>query len=133
MHLSNPSEPILAEMAAKLHANWGLEESLHYLVQIVGPLVGKGEQGELAARFLLILTQSQFPIKGTIKYTHPIRVINFLQTLFQDAWHEKLREALSSQYQATRETLQDAFKDAYVNFTHWAKAGDDSVLRADNL
>jgi hypothetical protein len=78
MRSGNPSEPILAEVAAKLHANWGLEESLHYLVRIVGPLVGKKERGKLAARFLLILAQSQFPIKGTIKYTHPIGVLDFL-------------------------------------------------------
>jgi hypothetical protein len=130
-----PSEPLLAEAAAQLHLNWGLKESLKFLVEVAArdSLVDRGTKGELAARFLLILVQAPAHYPSSGLRTRAVRVIDFLQTLFQDEWHKDMLQALPTRYAAAREIFETAFEDAFLSFTHWAKAGDDSVLRTKTL
>ncbi|KAF8329745.1 uncharacterized protein EI90DRAFT_2923766, partial [Cantharellus anzutake] len=111
-HTNSPSEPILSLGAASLlHGlKWnGALETLALKLCSKG-LVAKGHVGELAARFLLLVARDY----TAPRYYHllkPVQLLDVLRTLFGDLmWDGGSMEA--------------AFKDAYVNFTHWAITQD---------
>jgi len=62
-------------------------------------------------------------------YNRPIPVNAFLQTLLGNANWEKIRGARPQELSGIPTTLEDAFKNAQVRFTHFAKAGDRSVIQ----
>ncbi|KAF8331025.1 uncharacterized protein EI90DRAFT_2996148 [Cantharellus anzutake] len=116
LYTHSPSEPILALGAARLlyHPHAPKErlssvlETLSTDLCLAG-LVEKGSMGELAARFLL-LTARDFtaPIdkKRHRNLLKPVRLLDVLQILFgNNDWCDQ--------------SLKTAFRDAFVNFTHW--------------
>jgi hypothetical protein len=81
-------------------------------------LVEKGLPGELAARTLLIIARDFTAPKK--KFGHgrdllqPVRLLDFLGQLFgSDTWCSRDCEG-----------FQDAFRNTYVNFTHWIVTKD---------
>ncbi|KAF8156101.1 hypothetical protein B0H34DRAFT_716186 [Crassisporium funariophilum] len=131
MHTSTPSEPILAEAAARLLA---LSEcpQVKFLAEDLNPLVGKGERGELAARLLCNLahdaalkTSPQIPDKN-LEFSRPIRLIHFLEALIAPKSHSQLLD--SRPVTGGNLPFRDAFDDCWVNFTHWSKIDDASCL-----
>ncbi|KAF8159993.1 hypothetical protein B0H34DRAFT_705708 [Crassisporium funariophilum] len=131
MHTSTPSEPILAEAAARLLA---LSEcpQVKILAEDLNPLVGKGERGELAARLLCNLAHdaalkiSPIILDENLEFSRPIRLIHFLEALIAPKSHSQLLD--SRPVTGGNLPFRDAFDDCWVNFTHWSKMGDASCL-----
>lgn len=138
-----PSEPILAEAAARvMESIESVPDAVLKLVQ--KGLISKGERGELVARLLLILAHDRAARKaGTIMspnasrtpcstrtnfmYSVPILLVDFLRELVGEV---HLLEILkSTPYNIPNGVkFEDAFRDAKVHFTHFAKAVDTSIV-----
>lgn len=99
------SEPIVAEAVAyQLQMtqdgalNW--TESIHTLSKkILHPgLIGKGMEGELYARLVLILARDLLQEKASLAcdfpYAMPFTVVDFLRSLFNSQHHTTLEEAV---------------------------------------
>jgi len=146
MRTGTPSEPILAEAAAQIMNMPGFDTLAILNQYLEDGLAPKGERGELVGRVLDILaidsviTTEHQPSSSTdeIKYSKPISVISYLTHLFPDDVHRDILDStpsnprnIASQWRTIK--LRDAFKDAYIHVTHYAKAGDNSVLEGKHL
>lgn len=137
-----PSEPILAEAAAQFMnetRGWGLSE----LRKVVGEgLIDKGERGELVARCLMLrafdravhkVGGSKNPPFGAqvhpekLRYSRGIPLVDFLRALVADGHIEMILKSKPDNI-PDGETLETAFKDARVYFTHFAKASNGHVV-----
>jgi hypothetical protein len=116
----SPSEPILALGSAKLlyEAPHNLGTALETLASdlcSVG-LVEKGSLGELAARTLLLIARD-FSSSAQVHWEHllqPLPVSDLLRNLFGDNW----------MVPENTKSFEEAFGNAYVNFTHWIVTKD---------
>ncbi|KAF8343845.1 uncharacterized protein EI90DRAFT_3284422 [Cantharellus anzutake] len=152
MHTGSPSEPILAEAAAR-HLNYPFD---HGGIEQHGPeilaqafkkgLLAKGEHGELCGRLLVTIAHdvalkrqhSQSRAIGnhpSNPYFHqPVHVLSFLQALFtDDIFHDIILGAHSVTAKADVPTLGTAFAESYIFFSHFALAEDSEMLSAPNL
>jgi hypothetical protein len=121
LYTFSPSEPILALGAINILYSPGT----NYLPKVLttfskdlcsAGLVEKGALGELAARTLLIIARDfTAPILEDFRnLLTPVRLLDFLHTLFGNkTWAGP-----------DQEKFDDAFRDAYVNFTHWTVTRD---------
>lgn len=142
MRSGAPSEPILAEAAARVMANSMSSKAMlsaNILAYVKSGLISKGEHGELVARLLLTLahdaacrppaSSSQVSRLTPIatQYSQPVAVLDFFKELLGKDHMEKV---LHSEPQNIRNgtTFEAAFKAATIRFTHFAKAGDTSVV-----
>jgi hypothetical protein len=109
-----PSEPILAEASIQLMRRLKNLRPAQALHQVLGDsLHAKGERGEFIATLLLLLARDEAEqVKGCAK----IPVKTFLEKLMGN----KVLKVLPSISKPGKEqtTLEDAFEDAYVHFTH---------------
>ncbi|KAF8344090.1 uncharacterized protein EI90DRAFT_3149527 [Cantharellus anzutake] len=148
MHTGSPSEPILAEAAARC-----LNDPLDGRgIELQGPeilaqacekgLLAKGERGELCGRLLvtiahdIALKQSHSVPKkpSPDPYFHrPVPVVDFLKALFAKPFDAMVLEAKSVTAKADIPDLQTAFANAYVFFSHFALAKNSEMLSAPNL
>ena len=100
-------------------------------------LAAQGSIGELIGRALSIFAMDcaidrlEDSELSELKYQTPVRVTDYYKALLtEDAW-DILRQSVPanrarlSDDSATR-TFEDAFKDAYLHFSHYGKANDDS-------
>jgi len=130
---STPSEPIVAEAAAQVLRGQNMVNLL--ALHVREGLIEKGQRGELVARLLLTLAHDQAlenmeidhkPNQGRLEklYTSPIPVVTFFRALFSQQYVDKLllRRADNNPRGLT---FEEAFRDAYVMFTHFGKAADD--------
>jgi len=113
-----PSEPILAEAAAQLLEGG---DQVKALAEATGPLVEKGERGELAARLLLNLAHDaalppQTSESTGVRYAQPILFLDFFKALFTEQWFEKI--LLSSPVAGGDTSFEATLKDCYIHFTH---------------
>lgn len=137
MYSGYPSEPVLAEAAAQCWA-----ELSNANISIPGLLsafmdngyIGKGERGELVARLLLTLAfdaavkqhtsaatqRSQFQ-----QYTHSVPLKIFLEKLFGVVHAGTILESYPN---VGMLQLGQAFPNAHVQFTHFIRAGDSSIM-----
>ncbi|CUA69256.1 Non-structural polyprotein 1AB [Rhizoctonia solani] len=150
MRTGTPSEPILAEAAAFYLAKH--PEGL----KVAGPkiladscrdgFIARGERGELCGRLLLTIAHDlalALPPKleelDTTKpnFHVPIPVLDFLRALFEKSHHETVLKAtpLNSDFAGSKNhtTLEKAFENAYVSFSHFELADDSDVLEASQL
>ncbi|KAF8325288.1 uncharacterized protein EI90DRAFT_2189645 [Cantharellus anzutake] len=147
MHTGSPSEPILAEAAARC-----LNDPLDGRgIEMQGPeilaqacekgLLAKGERGELCSRLLvtiahdIALKQSHSVPKkhSPDPYFHrPVPVVDFLKALFAKPFDAMVLEAQSVTAKADIPDLQTAFSNAYVFFSHFALAKNSEMLSAPN-
>ncbi|KAJ1300617.1 hypothetical protein OPQ81_002271 [Rhizoctonia solani] len=146
MRTGSSSEPVLAEAAANYLASGAG-------IAIMGPeillencqndFLARGERGELCGR-LLVTIAHDIAVKGTriqmdkllkdprVKFHRPVPVLAFLRALFADMHHATVLQATPMADKAGK-TLEDAFKDAYVCFSHFALAADSDMLDASAL
>ena len=116
------SEPLLSHAAAELiEASPNVFE--HLKTMSSSGMIERGRSGELACR-LLLLSAKDAAIRATIPrprtelqsedmlyYCQPIGVLDYLQVMFGDKiWPTNAKE---------KRALQDDFKHAKVNFSHW--------------
>jgi len=134
VHSGYYSEPVLANAAAELLAATP-EKPSKFAIDIISyalstGLVARGERGELLARLLTILAHDQAVVKeygkgkpsDKLHYQQPISLCAFLKELFTDAIWETIRKATNTD--GDDETLEDAFADYFLNFTHFAQLED---------
>jgi len=160
MYTGTPSEPILAEAAARLMLKFGQEETrrnpapsdLKTSVSrgaalkllrgwVSGGLLEKGELGELVARTLLTFAHD-LAIEEAMEaakekpeglddpdpmFSKPILVADFLRALLRPSYAE---DALNyrPENDPNGQTLREAFKDAYVHFTHFGRTQEAKLL-----
>ncbi|CUA74384.1 Polyketide synthase PksJ [Rhizoctonia solani] len=145
MRTGSPSEPILAEAAArKLERCNGtiLEAGPRILAENcqAGYLVRR-ERGELCGRLLLTIAHDlvikELPDSPDHepKYHRPIPVLAFLRALFATSHHDIILDAtpMRSSVPSKTRTLGEAFKNAYISFSHFEIARDSKVLDASQL
>ncbi|KAF8343858.1 uncharacterized protein EI90DRAFT_3114456 [Cantharellus anzutake] len=148
LHGGSPSEPILAEAAAR-HLNYppdrpGIEQRGPEILAWACKkgLLAKGERGELCGRLLVTIAHdiALKPLQATDKYSsnphfhRPVPVLDFLKALFTgDIFHDVILDAHAVTDKADVPTLGTAFAESYIFFSHFALAGDSEMLSAPNL
>lgn len=129
-------EPLVAEAAANiLHLE--KPENVRNIIQIADRLFNhyfkaKGERGEFISRFLLTVAHDKAVVSYPLMdpqmiYSKPVRVIDFLKCLFVEDHHSDLLRAKPEQMIKDEKTLENAFENAYINFTQFCRAADDRV------
>ncbi|THG98432.1 hypothetical protein EW026_g3752 [Hermanssonia centrifuga] len=147
MRTSAPSEPILAEAAARIMTN--MSHIPQYLLKQVGDgLVSSDDGGNLVARLLLTLAHDQAvqayqaakasrapsaysPVVRPL-YTEAILLVDFLKALISDNWLKLILDSYPTNIapsDALRKPFREMFKDALINFTHFVRTGDGSLVR----
>jgi hypothetical protein len=135
-----PSEPLLAEGAAQLFPRFGMKTCAPDLLSnaFQQGLLAKGERGEMIARLLWTLAhdevifKSRTPPNSLLKFSKPISVLDWLKSLLRPTWHERVLSATPIA-DPSGPPLEAAFKNTYINFTHFARAGDLGVISPDFL
>lgn len=141
MRTGSPSEPILAEAAAQV-MDEAKEAAVLELIQrfLAHGMIDKGRRGELIARFLLIRAYDRaikhgkgIKAESSRDLTHgrfslPIRLLDFLEELLQPEHFEKIKKSTPQNVKGGV-TSEEAFKDARIYFSHFAKAEGSSVLK----
>ncbi|KAF8329151.1 uncharacterized protein EI90DRAFT_3063346, partial [Cantharellus anzutake] len=148
LHAGSPSEPILAEAAAR-HLN---DPSNGGEIEIQGPeilaqarekgLLSKGKHGELCGRLLVtiahdIAVRQKYSLPDLYSpdpYFHrPVHVLDFLKALFAKQFEPVILDAHSVTAKADVPDLKTAFANAYIFFSHFALAKNSEMLSARNL
>ena len=139
-------EPLIAEAAA-ITMYYRIENGAPYMD--VWTLLGKfiddglapqGTIGELIGRVFSILAMDRaiqnLPEKElcALKYQTPVTVTAYYQALLSDEAWEKLRLSVpinrrNLDRDAASRTFEDAFAKAYLHFSHYAKANDDTPFK----
>ncbi|QRV97714.1 hypothetical protein RhiJN_25733 [Ceratobasidium sp. AG-Ba] len=135
VYTSTPSEPILAEAAARImHINKDSGDPMRVLLEWCNNgLILKGERGELLARLFFTMahdlaitrehTSSEPPM-----FTRPILLVDFLTALLGEKSKDKIMKALPDNIPGGKTLADSVLGKATLNFTHWAKARDKSVV-----
>jgi len=128
-----PSEPVLAEAAARIMNEIPGGGPLVAVSKYVKHgLISKGERGELIARFLLTLAHDRCVkfdsyIAREAQYSQPVHLLDFLKALGGPSYMKEILESKPDNIPGGA-TSREAFKDAKVNFTHFVKGADESVI-----
>ncbi|QRV75811.1 G2/mitotic-specific cyclin cdc13 [Ceratobasidium sp. AG-Ba] len=123
MHTGSPSEPVLAEAAARLLDN--ADDA-------------RGERGELSARLLAICAytislEKLRTLSDNPRYHKPVPLLDWLCALFGEQFHDTILGATPVADQAGSQTLKEQFSGAYVFFSHFALADDKEMLTGRGL
>ncbi|KAG8740435.1 hypothetical protein FRC10_004326 [Ceratobasidium sp. 414] len=155
MHTGSPSEPILAEAAAyylKLDNSTAQLYDRDSTAQL-GPKnlsiacqegLLEWEKGRELYGRLLVTTAHDIAVRDYFAttdrppfdqpfYHHPIPLLGFLRALFHSDYHDLVLGALPISNSDGGDTLQQAFSDSFVFFSHFAPAGDLEMLSAFGL
>ncbi|KAG9089296.1 hypothetical protein FS749_001444 [Ceratobasidium sp. UAMH 11750] len=130
------SEPILAEAGAQLmHMNEMWDEFPRVLFDWCNRgLIDKGERGELLARLLLTKAHDHIirlispELRPPPGFTRPILLSHFLEALVGEENKDKIFSARPNNVPNGLTLAESVLGKARLNFTHWAKAGDSSVV-----
>ena len=96
-------------------------------------LLDLGQKGEVVMRLLLrkaymdTIVAEQSPNTNT-NFSKGCSFILFLKALFAEGFHPSILECQPENNVVSPSKLADAFKDAIVRFTHFAKAADESAM-----
>jgi hypothetical protein len=134
-----PSEPFLAEAANRqLHHYMKVDPRFSMIGelkdQLDAGLIDLGQKGEVVMRFLLRRAYMDAIIREQKKHTSPnfsigCSFVTFLRALFARAFHTSvLNHGPDNIAEPFPPTLQAAFKNAVVRFTHFVKAADDVAM-----
>lgn len=138
MYSGYSSEPVLAEAAAScwedMRKAHGADAIVSTLLKAMNTgLLGKGERGELVARLLLTLAFDAAVKKmlekgnaleaNSIRYTRPVPLSLFLCALLGEKNYERIA---NSQPDHGDVGFAQAFQNAHVRFTHFARTGDST-------
>ncbi|KAB5596236.1 hypothetical protein CTheo_221 [Ceratobasidium theobromae] len=138
MRTCAPSEPILAEAAGHMCNLY--EDAPQTLDSYFGEgILAHGERGEVVGRLFWTIAHDQvsklqFPRVSTSTpiFHFPIKVLDLLKSLFAPQLHNKLLHAKPIG-DVHGPDLETAFANAYVSFSHFARAGDEEMLTGLNL
>ena len=133
-----PSEPLLAEAAAQfLNAR---PEFTHEAPDILADLLNngflaRGERGEMVGRLLWTLAHDAAIDQCVVGensdsqliYHRPVRLLEWLKALIAPSWHSVALEA-KPVADPNGMTLEEAFRNVYLNFSHFARADDYMVI-----
>ncbi|KAF8523912.1 hypothetical protein BU17DRAFT_63556 [Hysterangium stoloniferum] len=127
-----PSEPILAEAAARIMLSDNFETAKILSWCLSGRWITRGTRNELVGRLLLIQVFDAAVIQKSVRdriraihFSTAIPVIDFLASLFPER-DEMFCDATPDNTHGA--TLKEAFQNAVVYFTHWGKAEDSSFI-----
>jgi hypothetical protein len=139
------SEPVIAEAAAQLmHSNVQGDtkpymDTWDLVVQYVERgLLPQGTVGELLGRVLSIFAMDcaieGVPVTRDLKYQTPVKVTDYYRELLTDDAWECVRKSTPANRQSLTEesanmTFEEAFADAYLHFSHYGKANDETPLQ----
>jgi hypothetical protein len=142
MRTGTPSEPILAEAAARLlhHRQVNVPEVLK---NAFGQnLIARGTRAETVARVIFItahdeaarsLCESGTPSAGPgLIYHRPIPLLLWLEHMFKPEVYNRILEFTPVGTEGGT-TLEEAFRSAWVHFSHFTLAGDHKVVRREHL
>ncbi|KAG8217190.1 hypothetical protein J3R82DRAFT_5272, partial [Butyriboletus roseoflavus] len=129
-----PSEPFLAEAASRQMYLY-MRDSPNTMISILKNnldhgLIDLGQRGEVVMRVLLrkaymeAIVAEQGSQGPQPNFSKGCSFLHFLKALFADGHHDRILKATGVE----EHTLEDAFKDAVVRFTHFVKAVGDSVV-----
>jgi hypothetical protein len=133
-----PSEPLLAEAAARQLWKWRTQDPfvvVNTLTNILDTgLLDRGELGELTGRHLLLdayhrtveLEQRGRPEKTPPNFSAGCRLVTFIKMLYNDGWAEMVLNSTPDNLNGV--PLREAFKDAIICFTHFGKMADDTGI-----
>ena len=140
-----PSEPFLAEAASRQMYHYmhkGSQSMISILTEnLDSGLIDLGQKGEVVMRVLLrsaymdaIVAEqtdasSQDPQPN---FSKGCSFLQFLKALFSNIHHTSILKAQPDN-EVEQCTLEGAFKDAIVRFTHFVKARDDSVVSTNAM
>ncbi len=127
----NPSEPILAEAAAQEMSSSSRPIAELLRDYINEGLIDEGTRGELVGRLLLTLAYDK-AIRDTTsdlpkKYSRGVTVEAFLKALFSEKYTANVLSCRPDMG-GCNTSLKDAFKDAYVRFTHFVQYGNKNHI-----
>jgi hypothetical protein len=141
-----PSEPLLAEAAAQqMHTfrSHNQDAILEILVEnMQSGLLDKGERGELVARELLVSAYDRAVEQAYTKpgsrtsaspvpfYSAGVSLITFINELFTAVYANNILDGRPNNV-SSQEKFRDAFKDAKVRFTHFARMADNSATTTE--
>jgi hypothetical protein len=130
-----PSEPVLAEAAARLlnRTSTGIASLAPQILEwaLNKGFVARGERGELVVRTLFTVAHDlailqQYPNVSVRRFHYPVRLLTFLeQLLAPDIWHV-VRNARPFHAYPGDPSLETAFHNAWLNFSHFIQLGDHS-------
>ncbi|KAI0653244.1 hypothetical protein C8Q70DRAFT_1059483 [Cubamyces menziesii] len=103
-------------------------------------LLSRGEVGEVIGRLLLMLARDSATCATSSDsddphFSNPVPVTTFIEQLLSESFAKDVLTSKPDNLPANAPrgdlTFAEAFKDAVVNFTHFAKWADDSALSQD--
>lgn len=102
-------------------------------------LLDRGERGEVVARMLILEAYDRAVAKAFRKsktreeplFSFGCRLIDWIETIFV----EKVAQDILNSTPANcgNKTFREVFKDAWIRFTHFAKAGDDHIFNTHSM
>jgi hypothetical protein len=131
-----PSEPLLAEAAARQLWKWRMQDPfvvVNTLTNILDTgLLDRGDLGELTGRHLLLdayhraveLEQRGRPENTPPNFSAGCRLVTFIKMLYNDGCAEMVLNSTPDNLNGV--PFRDAFKDAIICFTHFGKMADDT-------
>ncbi|QRV90557.1 Serine/threonine-protein kinase [Ceratobasidium sp. AG-Ba] len=149
MHTGSPSEPILAEAAAR-YLNGirpgGLPKTgPELLVEHGGEwMIASGERAKLVGR-LLVTCAYDIALKMFYKtipglqalaeprHHKPVPLLDWLCALFGQQYHDAILDATPMACQTGSRTLKEQFSEAYIFFSHFGLADDQKMLSGYGL
>ncbi|PCH43332.1 hypothetical protein WOLCODRAFT_103395 [Wolfiporia cocos MD-104 SS10] len=127
-----PSEPILAEAAARAMAEFRRPAATILASFAESGLIDKGNRGELVMRLLLIqafdaAAKKECSADESPSFNRPVRLFDFLEALLGGENFEKIKKKVPYDTASSAKTFKEAFKNAQVHFTHFARNEDMTV------
>jgi hypothetical protein len=139
MRSGTPSEPLLAEAATQfLNAGAALTSNApDMLVNLLTQgFLARGERGELIGHLLWTLAHdaainasvaSERSDPSKLIYHQPVLFLDWLKALIVPRWHSVILKATPIA-DPKGLTLEEAFQDVYLNFSHFMRADDYDVI-----
>ncbi|EED85677.1 predicted protein [Postia placenta Mad-698-R] len=132
---SYPSEPPLVEAAAILWNTSGFDALSHLENYLEDGLIRKGDRGEVVCQFLFIRAYDECIHDESVRkigsekarYHQFVPVVDLLRKLFSAEVAEKILSAPPSN-DPNGPKLEAAFSEAWIRISHFARAGDSSIL-----
>ena len=136
-----PSEPILAEAAARQMHTWrrsteqeSADPALLILMEnMQNDILDRGEIGEVVGRMLLTLARDRASVRchtstgdSMPHFSKAVPLITFIEELFPEPIARELLDSRPDN-EANGYMFRRSFESAVINFTHWAKWADDSA------
>lgn len=142
MRTGTPSEPILAEAAARILNKPTRRGTRIVAIEVLQHAcrhghISKCDAGELVFRLLSILARDVAlkaafgdPASADMHFQQPVCLVDFLCALVKPEYRDTIKQACPVG-RPSGSSLETALSTAYVNFSHFAVAGDAAVAGPD--